>query len=128
MEGSFRYCGPGAVSEMSDRLERDVTDRKRLIDVSAEKVVVTIFASRALLLRSLGRQLRHALNSLDVVLLLSGREGRPLLADNNVEGVALLPLTSLRSGLVNLLVHSSDTGIDIGLQHTPRSHLGPSVK
>jgi hypothetical protein len=47
-----------------------VVNGERLLDVSGNKIIVSVLAARALGLRRLGRQLRDALDSFDIVILL----------------------------------------------------------
>jgi hypothetical protein len=113
-------------SRCTDTTERR-THRKGLLDMRCDKIIIAVLASRTLGLGSLWRKFGYALHCSDVVTLLRGRKGSPAFVspctlcvdegvapfspDHNVQWIALLPLISFLSSLVDLLVETGDTSI-----------------
>lgn len=92
-----------------------IVDGEGLLNVCRNKVIIPILAARTHRRRSLGRQLAHALDRRDVILLLRSRKSSPFASHNDIQRIARLPLSGLLCGLEDLLIDGSKTGVDISL-------------
>lgn len=100
--------------------------------MGCDEIIEAVLAPRTKGFWKFGWQLRHALNSTDVIFLFSRRKGRPGIisvmltsadithspfpSNNNVQRIASLPLSGLLGSMVGLLVETCNTSVDIRLK------------